>query len=413
MTHPVLTRGIALGSKLGIHAIAPGETMPLVRAAADRGLVWPLVKNVDNAGLAIDVKQVCPETLTITRFVNEQWDSAQDCDTWPDEVFLRGARETIQMVFDRTNADERAAADWFEVLNEADPPGVAGWRALGRFCCEVVREADRRGLKVALPAFNAGTPEWDEMQAFVETGLFGLLKAGGHLLTVHEGVFGKVPIDSGFGGALPGAPTVPTAGAMCGRYRYLYHLLAARDEVVPCVVSEFYSGDFYSIPAAEQVERFAWYDRLVRQDWYVLAVLPFTIGPIDGWRHQDYTYCYPAVLDYLAGEHEKPNAVRGAAPEPGPVVAPPVTPGPPPVVVPPLPVQPAATGATHRVTATQLSVRAHPWTGRLEPPRLRFLNEGDLIRIFGFYQPPELEFGWGCLSADGNEWVSMEFVSPL
>src|SRR5687767_7770368 len=199
MTNPILTNGVAKGSKLGIHCIVPGQTMPLVRAAAARGLTWPVVKVVDNAGLAIDVKQASPNTITITRFVNTQWDSAQDCDTWADEVFLRGARETIQQVFDRTNADERRAADFFEVLNEADPPGVAGWRALGRFCCEVVREADRRGLKVALPAFNAGTPEWDEMQAFAEAGLFGLLKAGGHLLSVHEGVFGRVPMDSGFG----------------------------------------------------------------------------------------------------------------------------------------------------------------------------------------------------------------------
>ncbi len=402
MTNPTLTRGLAKGSKLGLHCIVPGQTMPLVRAAADRGVVWSLVKGVDNAGLAIDVKKVSPETLTITRFVNEKWDSAQDCDTWDDETFLRGARETIQQVFDRTNADERAAADFFEVLNEADPPGVAGWRALGRFCCEVVREADRRGLKVALPAFNAGTPEWDEMQGLVESGLFGLLKAGGHLLTVHEGVFGKVLIQAGAGDTIPGGPAVVRGGSMCGRYRFLYHLLEQRDEVVPCVVSEFYSGDFYSLPASEQVERFAWYDRLVREDWYVLAVLPFTVDPSDGWKHQNYTYAYPAVLDYLTAERDKPNVVRGAAP----VIADPATPASPTNTSTP-------TNPTHRVTAPQLSVRAHPWTGRLEPPRLRLLNQGDTVRIFGAYQPAGQQFGWGCIAADGNEWVSLQFVRPV
>jgi hypothetical protein len=403
MPPSLLTQGLPHGSKLGIHCIVPGQTMPLVRAAADRGLTWPVVKGVDNAGLAIDVKRASPNTLTITRFVNERWDSAQDCDTWGDDVFLQGARETIQQVFDRTNADERAAADFFEVLNEADPPGVAGWRALGRFCCEVVREADRRSLKVALPAFNAGTPEWDEMQAFVETGLFGLLKAGGHLLSVHEGVFGKVPMDAGFGDVLPGAPPV-AGGSMCGRYRFLYHLLAQREEVVPCVVSEFYTGDFYSLPAPEQVERLAWYDQLVRQDWYVLAVLPFTVDPSDGWRHQDYTPIFPAVLDYLAAEREKPNAVRGAATEPAGPARPDVS----------ATTEPAApAGGTHRVTAPQLSVRAHPWTGRLEPPRLRLLDAGEVVRIFGVYQPAGLPFGWGCITPDGNAWVSMEFVAPL
>ena len=411
MPNPILATGLAQGSKLGIHCIVPGQTMPLVRAAVARGLTWPVVKGVDNAGLAIDVKQASPNTITITRFVNTQWDSAQDCDTWDDEVFLRGARETIQQVFDRTNADERRAADFFEVLNEADPPGVAGWRALGRFCCEVVREADRRGLKVALPAFNAGTPEWDEMQAFVETGLFGLLKTGGHLLTVHEGVFGKVPMESGLGDVLPGAPAV-AGGSMCGRYRFLYHLLEQRDEVVPCVVSEFYTGDFYSLPANEQLERFAFYDRLVRQDWYVLAVLPFTVDPSDGWKHQDYTPAYAAMIDYLAAERDKPNVTRATAPAPAPVVEPTDVTLPQPASPATVPATPVV-GGTHRVTAEQLSVRAHPWTGRLEPPRLRLLAQGTVVRVFGVYQPAGQQFGWGCISPDGNEWVSMQWVQAL
>jgi hypothetical protein len=407
MPNASLATGLPHGSKLGIHCIQPGQTMPLVRAAIDRGVVWPVVKGVDNAGLAIDVKQASPATLTITRFVNEKWDSAQGCDTWTDDVFLRGAQETIQQVFDRTNADERAAADFFEVLNEADPPGVAGWRALGRFCCEVVREADRRGLKVALPAFNAGTPEWDEMQAFVETGLFKLLKEGHHLLTVHEGVFGKVPIDTGAGDVLPGAPAVARAGSMCGRYRFLYHLLEQRDEVVPCVVSEFYSGDFYGEPAEEQIKRFSWYDRLVRQDWYVLGVLPFTVDPSGGWQQQDYTYCFPAVLDYITAERDQGNVTRGAAEPARPATTTTTT------TTNTTPSTAPAAGATHRVAAPQLSVRAHPWTGRLEPPRLRLLNDGDAVRIFGVYQPAGQQFGWGCISPDGNEWVSMQFVRPL
>jgi hypothetical protein len=407
MPPATVATGITRGSKLGIHCIIPGQTMPLVRAAAARGVVWPVVKGVDNAGLAIEVKQAAPETITITRFVNEKWDSAQDCDTWTDDVFLRGAKETIQMVFDRTNDDERRAADFFEVLNEADPPGVAGWRALGRFCCEVVREADRRGLTVALPAFNAGTPEWDELQAFVDTGLFKLMMDGGHLLTVHEGVFGKVRIDTGAGDTIPGAPAAVRGGSMCGRYRFLYHLLEQRDEVVPCVVSEFYSGDFYTEPPEEQIARFGWYDRLIREDWYVLAVLPFTVDPSDGWKQQDYTYCFPAVLDYLAAERDKPNATRGAAAAAGTVSSTASS-------VPPADNQ-AAThdNATHRVTAEQLSVRAHPWTGRAEPPRLRLLPAGARVRVFGVYQPAGLEFGWGCISPDGNEWVSMQFVAEV
>jgi hypothetical protein len=74
------------------------------------------------------------------------------------------------------------------------------------------------------------------------------------------------------------------------------------------VVTEFYSGDFYSLPPAEQLVRLAWADRYYRADPRVLAVLPFTLDPSEGWRHQDYTPAYMgAVLDYLITEKEAAN----------------------------------------------------------------------------------------------------------
>ena len=405
MTPPV----IAYGSKIGIHAIYPNQVIPLVRAARDRGVSWPLVKGVDNAGIALDVKQISPSTLTITRFVNIAEDAAQDVDHWSLSDMRQHAQAAIAFIADRLNAEERAAADWLEPLNEADPPGVAGWRAFGKYLCEVVREADRRGLKVALPGFNSGTPEWDEMNAFAESGLFALMRDGGHILTTHEGMVRGQPVDVGFGEPIPGAPHVVGAGSICFRYRYLYALLASRGEVVPLVISEFYGGGSYSLPADEQVGRFAWYDHEARKNPYVLAALPFTVDPSGAWVRQDYTYAYPAVLDYLVQEKDSFNVAA-----PGPVYIPLINPNAGGVPVPPLPGEaPPADTATHRVTATELNIRLHPYTGAVEPPKLGTLPEGARVTVLGVYQPAGLPFGWACLSPDGDRWVSMQWLAPL
>ncbi len=409
MSERSIAAGVAQGSKIGIHAIVPGQAMPLVRAAAAQGAAWPVVKGVDNAGLAIDVKAASPKTITITRFVNAKWDSAQDVEGWSAATLEQAVGECLQLVFDRTNTDERRSADFFEVVNEADPPGVEGWRAFGRFLGELVRGADQRGIKLALPAFNAGTPEWDELVAMAETGLFKLMRDGGHILSIHEGVVWEDrPVDYLFGASIPGAPAVPGAGALSGRYRFFYHLLRQRGEVVPCVVSEWYGGGGFGQTPEQQVQRFAWYDRLVREDWYMLAFLPFTLDPNDGWKISDYTYAYPELLKYLVAERDKPNA---AAPEGGQV--PQETQEPRRGQAPPLPDNTDAASGTHRVTATQLFVRGHPWTGQVEPPRVRLLDRGTVIKVYGVYKLPEQAFGWGCISPDGNEWVSMQFVEAV
>lgn len=392
---------IAQGSKIGLHAIYPQQAIPLVRAAHDRGVVWPLVKGVDNGGIAIDVKKIEPRTLTITRFVNTAEDAAQDVIHWSPADMHDHAQRALDAVWLRLNAGEKAAADWIEPLNEASPPGVEGWQAFGEYLCELVQGANERGMKLALPACNAGTPEWAEAQALAETGLFGRMKASwlpgpdggaaparGHILTLHEGwADDKSPVDKGFGDPIPGAPVVPGAGSMCFRYRYLYSLLEERDEVVPLVISEFYGGGGYQQPVADQVARFAWYDREARKDPYVLALLPFTVDPSPNWRAADYTYCYPAVLDYLAQEKDKTNAVTSI---------PPATPAP-----------------THRVTATLLNVRQFPFTGAVEPPKVATLPQGTAVSVLGIYQPAALPFGWGCLSKDGNQWVSMQWLAAI
>lgn len=297
---------ITKGSKIGIHSIYPQKAMDYVKNAKSRGFAIPLVKGVDNAGLAMDVKKVSPETITITRFVNTKWDSAQDIEKWDTNKMKLAAKECIELILKRTNPEEKAAADFFEILNEADPPGIIGWANFGLFLIEVIKEAEKFGLKMALPGFNRGTPEYDEMVALVNTGVFGYIKKGGHILTVHEGTF-NMPIGATYGDSIPGAPKVEGAGSQNFRYRYLYHLLAQKDQIVPLVISEYYPGASILATAQNIAERMAWYDSQIALDYYVLAVTPFTIDPIGGWAQENYSYAYPEILNYMDNVKNRQN----------------------------------------------------------------------------------------------------------
>jgi hypothetical protein len=138
------------------------------------------------------------------------------------------------------------------------------------------------------------------------------MKAGGHWLATHEGVnpFSTDPFVSG---GIPGAPPVPGAGPHVWRYRFLYYLLERRGEVVSMVVSEFYAGLGYDLGNLGHIlARFAQYDDQVRQDSHVVAFLPFTVDPDDGWQHQNYTpfYTHPAMFEYRFRESGRPNATN-------------------------------------------------------------------------------------------------------
>lgn len=302
-------RTITKGSKIGIHSIYPQKAMDYVKEAKNKGFIFPLVKGVDNAGLAIDVKAVSSETITITRFSNDKWDSAQDVDKWDLSKMQLAARESIQLIVNRTNEVEFKNADYFEILNEADPPGVLGWGRFGLFLIELVKEADKFGIKLAIPGTNRGTPEWDEMNALVSTNLFKYMKAGGHIWTAHEGTF-DMPIGATAGDTIPDAPIVAGAGSQNLRYRYLYSLLKTRNEVVPLVVSEYYPGASILAPSKEIVARMAWYDSEIAKDYYVLAVTPFTIDPIGGWANENYSYAYPEIINYMEAVKGRQNATE-------------------------------------------------------------------------------------------------------
>ncbi len=307
-SYPVVERG----SKLGIHAIVPGETIPYLRRLLENGSRFPVIKAVDNLSLLADVKILSPQTITIGRVTS----SIEAAPNIMGADLNQIADSLVQLVLNKIVVSPELqggrVVDYWEICNEPAPPGVAGYRRLAELMMLCMQKAERYGLKLGIFAFNAGTPEWAEMIAMVETGVFGRACQGGHILTLHEGTFHDWPIDHWWGHQIPGSPVVAGAGALCFRYRYLYHLLKMRGEVIPLVVSEFYpvraGGPYTGYPPEEVTRRVAWYDAEASKDYYHWAFCPFTVGPSPGWEHCDYAYAYPNLLNHMIAVRNRGNA---------------------------------------------------------------------------------------------------------
>jgi len=307
---------IEQGSKLGIHAIRPNETKAFVKQALEGGTHLSVVKAVDDFGTLRVVKEISPETITVGRVsYGGEGMGMPELTGDLDELARDRMAHTIKKL--QWHRDD---ADYWEVTNESDPPSIEGYRLLGELYIKMIEIAEENDIKIAIYSCCAGTPEWDEMVAMVETGVFGRAKKGGHILALHEGVFGMDPVDKWWGDPIPGAPAVEGAGALCFRYRYLYHLLKQRDEVIPLIISEIVFGGGYSqdgVQPEEIVRRARWYDERAREDYYVWSFLPFTIGPTSDWTHQDYEWSYSALIDYVVSVKDEPDGMP-----PGDVVTP-------------------------------------------------------------------------------------------
>lgn len=368
--------------KLGIHSLGNGQVIPLVKRAKELGVYFPVVKVIANGGVCIDVKKLEPRTKTILRFVNQDEDSAQGVEHWSSLEMIQHAARSVSFAYDRLNGEEKAAVNYFEVGNEADinnPDGSQfypfGWHQFGLYLIEIVKQANIRGIKVALPGFNAGSPEYTEFQALASTGLFALMRDGGHILTVHDGnVTDRRPpnvIASTFQSPIPNAPLVSGAGSIWFRYRYYYQILKDRGEVVPCVISEMYLGGTIQEPIETQIARIQWYDEQASRDSYVLAFCPFTIDSNGReWKDQDYTPIYSSLVELMENKT-------------------------------------VSNQNTHFSTASLLNIRQFPWLGTIEPPKVRQIIKGTQVKSEGVLN------GWMLISPSGNEWVSQKFLSPL
>lgn len=315
------------GTKLGMHAQkSTPELFGHIERARDAGAPMVAVKALDDLNILRAVKERRPETLTIGRIVDKGAEGVEGIElVEPGDVAAIDAyaRRLLApaLEFYSHNPDMAEFVDVLEIANEPDPPAlgieVAQWVAAGGNSWEapalrgynnlgsVFMAAIRigrelmPGLSWGVGSFNAGTPEYGEMQAFISSGILDLA-AERHdvMLMVHAGALGNDPIDKGYGEIIPGAPSVPAgAGQMVGRSAYFAAI--AGDKMLPTVVSEGYYGGGYD-DTPDIVDRATWMDTWAAARPWIVAVLPFTHSPYQGWENQNYTPHYDALIDQVA-----------------------------------------------------------------------------------------------------------------
>lgn len=171
-----------------------------------------------------------------------------------------------------------------ELINEQDPPGVDGQRRLALFMKECGRIAKDSGLRVGLFSHSLGVPEWDEMQAIVET---GALDGDNVELCLHEYAW---PLDEDFGQAIPGY-TGETAdkGPLAFRYRFWLELLRQRGLRAPISITEMNTATkFENITGDEWKRQIRWYLTEAAKDPEVVEVDLFGWGSLgNSWKGFD------------------------------------------------------------------------------------------------------------------------------
>ncbi|MEE8390550.1 MAG: hypothetical protein V3S14_07105, partial [Anaerolineae bacterium] len=191
---------------------------------------------------------------------------------------------------------EEDVVDYWEILNEAKPPTIAGHVWLAQFFMAAMDIAEDNGHKLALFSYSTGVPQWHEWEAIVETGVFARAKTGGHVLALHE--YDWPVADYRWSEPTEDLPPYEDRGVLNCRYRYLYRdFLIPRDEAIPLVITEagldpvlmFAGNPNLSQPWQDRyVEEMIWYDTKLREDDYVVGAAMFSIGVFDQWEGYDY-----------------------------------------------------------------------------------------------------------------------------
>lgn len=306
-------------SKLGIHGIMPGETLNVIQQLKTRGIGMATVKAVASIGWLKDVKDLDPNIITLGRLMQ-----GVDPSVNVEGPELYGnLRESARKVMDSLLPaweTHRDYVDYWEIVNEQDPSGPDGHRRLADLMAFCIDIAEREGYRLALFSYSMGVPEWDEIQAVVETGVFGKAKAGGHALSLHEYAY---PMDKWFGEPLPGRPTYPTRGPLACRYRWWYEdFLIPRNEVVPLFLTEVnVARDLPLLSEQEWGRQMAWYDARLREDYYVVGAHLFTLGSAGSWDNYDFGHLLPELVRRMEAikDTENPAWPRPDIPPEGPV----------------------------------------------------------------------------------------------
>ncbi len=309
-------------SKLGLHGIMDTGTLDTLRTVTTHGGKIATIKAVEGVDWLKQVKAISPTTITVGRYIRGANGVEVEGPSLGGDL-QKMARQVMQSLFPKWEP-HREYVDYWEVTNEADPPGIDGHRRFAELMNYCMELAEAEGYHLALFSYSAGVPEWEEWQAIVETGVFGKAKAGGHSLALHEYAY---PMNKWYGEPLPGRPRYSDRGVLAVRYRWLYEdFLKPRGEVIPLFITEAnLARDLAQVTVQEWMEQMKWYDERLQEDDYVVGAHLFTLGSGGGWRSYDFTKMLPEFTKYLISLGDQPNAPRPAPntyPMPKPITPP-------------------------------------------------------------------------------------------
>jgi hypothetical protein len=287
------------GSKLGLHVVGgprDGLDLFLLRCAvADHPVA--VIKCVDDFEAAFKAKALSDKTLTVGR-VNAAWLSRKnevDLQAWEPPGF------TPQVEFGYTTAQE-AAEKYYELVLPTWKlnPVIDVWETFNEFSwhwgwqadvyLRLMDLAEADGYRLGLWSPSAGNPP-EEFYPEIARTCLRAKEHGNHILCVHE---------YSFDGLLKEAPSV-----LVTRYRQLYRYLEQQDAVIPLIISEAGENGGGGFTGVETfVDDFAWYDRQLSRDSYVIGCAAWTLGE---WSGANFSAALPALADYITGQPAWPK----------------------------------------------------------------------------------------------------------
>jgi hypothetical protein len=283
------------GSKIGLHVVQGSRNGldNFLERCATAGHPVALVKCVDDFEAAFKAKKVSKKTVTVGR-VNAAFPSRKltiDLQAWeppdfnpPPGTSYTTAQEAAQQYYAlvKPTWQLNPVIDVWETFNEFS----WHWDWQADFYIALMDLAEGDGYRLGLWSASAGNPP-EEFYPAVARACQRARAHGHHIMCLHE---------YNLDGLLKNAPS-----SMVTRYRRLYQFLAQDDAVIPLVISEAgenAGGGFSGIETFMQ--DFAWYDRQLSHDDYVIGCAAWTLGD---WNGANLQAALPALGDYISGEY--------------------------------------------------------------------------------------------------------------
>ena len=298
-------------SKLGFHVTGNGGDMIDFAAAAQPSLM----KGVEEIAYLEGVKQVSPGTVTIGRYIVDDWQHHVGSG---DPV-----AQAIAFVADQLPRYQKHAAyvDYWEGYNEIGVDKIA-WYA--EFEAARACEMQKHGLRAAIGSWSTGVPEPFQFEDFMPA-IDAAIQCDA-VLSMHE--YGAPTYYLWWSQGLPPGPWYSDRGPLAGRYRWIYRdILIPRGKVIPLVITEagldglvamaqrpgpvgpgwlefrdyWVQSGLTNDPLQFYVDQLIWYDSILRQDSYVIGATIYTVA--GGISPQQATYeavsLVPLLTEYM------------------------------------------------------------------------------------------------------------------